>query len=81
MFSDTSPAFDRKGDYLYFASNRTFRPTYSDIDTTFIYNQGQVLLGVPLRDDVKSPYLPKSDEETWKDEEKEKEVTSPGSDE
>ncbi len=73
MFNDTSPAFDRKGDYLYFASSRTFQPTYSDIDTTFIYNQGQVLLAVPLRTDVKSPYLPKSDEETWKDEAADKE--------
>ncbi len=68
MFPDTSPVFDRKGDYLYFASNRSFSPTYSDIDTTFVYNQGQVLIAVPLREDVEAPWPAKSDEEEWEDE-------------
>jgi tricorn protease-like protein/C-terminal processing protease CtpA/Prc len=64
-FGDHSPAFDRKGDWLYFASGRVFKPTYSDVDTTFIYQDTEVLLAVPLRGDVKDPWLPKSDEETW----------------
>lgn len=66
MFDDHSPVFDREGDWLYFASDRNFTPTYSGVDTTFIYNNTQVLLAVPLRKDVKSPWLAKSDEETWK---------------
>ncbi len=65
VFEDSSPVFDRKGDWLYFASSRVFKPTYSDIDTTFIYDNSEVLLAVPLRTDVKDPWLPKSDEETW----------------
>ncbi|MHC4415002.1 MAG: S41 family peptidase [Planctomycetota bacterium] len=74
VFPDSSPAFDRKGDYLYFASSRQFSPTYSDIDTTFIYNQSQVLLAVPLREDIESPWLPESDEESWEEETEEEEA-------
>ena len=79
-FNDGAPTFDRAGDYLYFASSRRFSPTYSDVDTTFIYNRSEVLLAVPLRADVESPWLPKSDEETWDEdgEEEEEEGTEDG---
>ncbi len=70
FFSDSAPVFDRKGDYLYFASIRDFNPTYSDVDDSFVYDRSEVLLAVPLRTDVKSPWLPESDEETWDDEKK-----------
>ena len=73
VFSDSSPVFDRKGDHLFFASSRRFSPTYSDIDTSFIYHESEVLLAVPLRNDVESPWLPKSDEETWKEDQDEEE--------
>jgi tricorn protease len=66
MFHDAAPVFDRKGDYLYFSSRRNFSPTYSELDTTFIYNASHVLLAVPLRADIASPWLPKSDEEDWR---------------
>jgi tricorn protease len=73
VFPDSSPAFDRKGEYLYFTSSRSFSPTYSDVDTTFIYNQSEVLVAVPLTSEIESPYLAKSDEETWDEDEKKKE--------
>ncbi|MEZ6210378.1 MAG: DPP IV N-terminal domain-containing protein [Phycisphaerales bacterium] len=41
MFATTSPAFDRKGEFLYMTSSRTFSPTYSDIDTTFVSRPGR----------------------------------------
>jgi tricorn protease len=63
MFADGSPTFDRKGDWLYFSSSRSFVPTYGELDTSFLYADTQVLLAVPLRTDVKSPLLAKSDEE------------------
>jgi tricorn protease len=67
MFNSTSPTFDRKGDYRFFASNRSIEaPEYSDLDTTFIYADTSVLEMVPLRADVKSPWLVKSDEEELK---------------
>jgi tricorn protease-like protein/C-terminal processing protease CtpA/Prc len=62
MFDSRMPAFDRKGDFLYFASSRRFGPTYSDIDTTFIYRDSQLLLAVPLHGAVKHPWPPESDE-------------------
>jgi tricorn protease len=65
-FNDLSPVFDRKGEYLYISSRRHFSPTYSDLDTTFIYHGSQVLLAVPLRAGMPSPWAPKSDEEDWR---------------
>lgn len=74
MFASSDPAFDRKGDFLYFSSNRSINnPYYSDLDTTFIYTDTQLLHMLPLRKDVKSPYLPTSDEETYKEEAKKEE--------
>jgi len=63
MFNSTSPTFDRKGDWLYFASNREFDPVYSDLDTTWVYRDTDVLHAVPLRKDVKNPLAPKNDAE------------------
>jgi len=69
MFNDEQPVFGRDGKFLYFVSNREFSsPVYEDIGTTFVYNRTGRLYAVPLRDDIASPWAPKSDEETWKDE-------------
>jgi len=71
MFNDSLPTFDRKGDFLFFATSRKFEsPMYEDIGSTFIYANTEVLAAVALNKDVTSPLLPKSDEETWKDEDK-----------
>ncbi|MEX2218250.1 MAG: PDZ domain-containing protein [Phycisphaerales bacterium] len=66
FFDDTSPTFDRKGDWLFFTSKRSFSPTYSELDTTFIYQGTMNLVAVPLRKDMDSPWAPKSDEEDWR---------------
>ncbi|QOJ01505.1 MAG: PD40 domain-containing protein [Phycisphaeraceae bacterium] len=67
LFSSYAPAFDRKGEWLFFASQRAINnPQYSDLDNTYAYRESAVLLMAPLRSDVKSPWLPKSDEETVK---------------
>jgi tricorn protease len=71
MFNDSLPTFDRKGDYLFFASSRKFEsPIYEDVGSTFVYANTEVLAAVALNKDVASPLSPKSDEETWEDEEK-----------
>ena len=68
MFSDYSPTFDRKGEYLYYASTRVFTsPIYDNIGKGFIYNGSQVLLAVPLRADMDYPWSPEKDEETWEE--------------
>ncbi len=68
-FNDTQPAFDRKGEYLYFSSNRAFSPSYEDLGSSFIYANTGVLMAVPLRADLASPWAPQSDEEEWEEEE------------
>jgi tricorn protease len=78
MFNDSWPTFDREGKYLYLASNRNFTtPLYEDLGTTFVYSETDVLMVVPLRKDLPSPFAPESNEEKWgaakEEEEKEKE--------
>ncbi|MEO1030201.1 MAG: PDZ domain-containing protein [Bacteroidota bacterium] len=36
-YSDYSPTFSKDGKHLFFITNRTFRPVYSDMDNTFVY--------------------------------------------
>ena len=68
MFSDRSPTFDRKGDYLYYASARVVtNPIYDNFGNSFVYNGSHVLLAVPLRADAKYPWALEKDEETWDD--------------
>ena len=69
MFNDTNPVFDRDGEFLYFTSNRSFRPTYSNVDDTFIYDDGGMLMMVPVRADIDSPWLVEINEEVWEEDE------------
>jgi len=66
-FPDQNPVFDRTGDWLFFASDRSFSPTYSSLDTTWVYQGTQRLVAVPLRTDVELPWAPESDEEEWEE--------------
>ena len=61
-YSDAAPAFDPEGKYLYFLSNRTFSPLYSDVDNSFIYPNTTNVVTVSLREDVPSPLAPRNDE-------------------
>jgi len=70
VFSGRRPTFDRKGDYLVFASERRFEPKYSALDSTWIYDETEHLYLVPLRKDVKLPWPAESDEEDGKSDSK-----------
>lgn len=61
------PVFDPDGDYLYFFSNRSLNPTYSDLQGTWVYINTTKPVALALRKDVKSPLLPKNDAEESKD--------------
>ncbi len=65
MFNTADLVFDREGDFLYAISDRNFSPTLSSLpnDTGIAYEDSQVILAFPLRQDVASPLLPESDEE------------------
>ncbi len=69
MFGAGSPTFDRKGEFLYFVASMDYSaPQYDDEGMTFVYADTERLHMLPLRADVASPFLAKSDEETWDDE-------------
>ncbi|MFT7667558.1 MAG: tricorn protease [Planctomycetota bacterium] len=70
-FDQSAVTFDREGDYLYFSGVGSFNPTYSGIDSTWIYRDESVLHVVPLRADMPSPFAEEIDEETWGDEDEE----------
>lgn len=73
FYNDSEPVFDPDGKYLYLRTGRSFSPSYSDLDNSFIYANTTQLAVVPLRKDVPSPLAPRNDEEPDKDKDKKKE--------
>ncbi|MCA9286995.1 MAG: PD40 domain-containing protein [Phycisphaerales bacterium] len=81
MFGASSPAFDRKGNFLYYVTGMDFNsPTYEDVGTSWVYTQTSRIAMVPLRDDVESPFAATSDEETWNDEDADSEEDAESND-
>jgi tricorn protease len=60
-YNDNTPSFDPEGKYLFFSTNRTFVPVYSDLDNTWIYPNTTNLAAAALNEDVMSPLAPKND--------------------
>jgi tricorn protease len=71
-YSSYSPAFDSKGRYLYFVSDRDFNPIYSRTEWNHAYLSMARIYLVTLAEDVESPFKPKSDEVAIDQEGKEK---------
>jgi tricorn protease len=45
-YTDRNPVFSQDGKHLFFITNRTFQPVYSDLDNTFIYpNSSGIAVG------------------------------------
>jgi tricorn protease len=66
FFNDTAPTFDRKGEFLFFASNRAFDTLiHSEVAWSYMHVDTGILMAAPLRAEVQNPFLAKSDEETW----------------
>ncbi|HKE09255.1 MAG TPA: S41 family peptidase [Candidatus Acidoferrum sp.] len=57
-------AWDPEGNYLYFASVRTFYPQLSQIEFNYATNRDNSLYALALRKDTKNPFPPESDEVT-----------------
>lgn len=62
-YADRRPQFAPDGDYLFFLSQRTYEPAYSDFDNSFAYPNATDIVAVSLRDDVPSPLAPRNDTE------------------
>ncbi len=71
MFSSFTPTFDLSGDFLYFGTERHFRPMFSAIGEwgEFFFTNTTVLACAPLRSDVKWPFAPENDEEAVEEDE------------
>jgi tricorn protease len=70
-YTDSKPVFDPSGKYLFFLTNRNFKPVYGDFDGTWIYPNSIQIAAVTLTKDILSPLAPKNDStNVKKDEEK-----------
>ena len=72
LTEDWSPSFDPKGRYLYFLSNRTFKPVMGFADQNHIYLDMCRPYLVILADGEPSPFAPEESEDTGESEEDEK---------
>ncbi len=64
QFNAYSPAWDPKGDYLYYLSDREFAPQISTFEFNYATNRETYIYAMALRKDVKHPFPPESDEVT-----------------
>ncbi|HEX8178324.1 MAG TPA: S41 family peptidase [Pyrinomonadaceae bacterium] len=64
QFNTYSPAWDPKGDYLYYLSDREFAPQISTFEFNYATNRETYIYAMALRKDVKHPFPPESDEVT-----------------
>ena len=60
--SETNPAFDPEGRYLYFLSNRDYNLAFSSYEFNFLYNNATRIYAATLAADGPALYRPQSDE-------------------
>lgn len=77
-FTDGEVAFDQNGKWLYFASNRTFGPTYGEFEFSLKVEDSTRLYAMPLTAEVENPFLDKNDEEPDGEKKTPKPPTAPG---
>ena len=70
LFNEDSPAWDPKGDYLYYRATHEFHPQISQNEFDFAANRAEGFFVLTLRKDVKNPFPLESDEVTIKKDEK-----------
>ncbi|GIH80531.1 tricorn protease [Planobispora longispora] len=58
VLSDTCPAFDPAGKYLYFVGQRVFNPVYDELQFDLGFPLGSRPYALALRADVGSPFVP-----------------------
>lgn len=57
FFDSHDPAFSDNGNYLYFVSGRTFRPTVGEFEWNYSYSNTSTIYGYALKKDVPNPFL------------------------
>lgn len=61
-FNEYNPAWDPKGEYLYFLSDREYSPLISTTEWNFATNRQTGIFALALRKDTEHPFPPESDE-------------------
>jgi tricorn protease len=72
QFHASSPAWDPKGDYLYYLSARSYLPQFDSFDLNFATDRNIGVFALGLRRDVDNPFPPEEDKVTVEEEKKEK---------
>jgi tricorn protease len=68
MVSSWSPSFDPEGRYLYFLSNRTFKPVMGSVDQNYVFTNMTRAYLLLLKADAASPFAPEDAAEAARDE-------------
>jgi tricorn protease len=63
-FNEYAPTWDPDGNYVYYLSDREFAPQISSWEWNFAGNRTTGIFAMALRQDVKNPFAPESDEVT-----------------
>ncbi|MBK7693621.1 MAG: PD40 domain-containing protein [Saprospiraceae bacterium] len=66
-FDSSNPCFSSDGKYLYFVSQRTFSPSYNNLEWNHAYFDLSKVYMVTLKSTTKNPFAPKSDEVAIRD--------------
>ncbi len=61
-YSSGEASFSSDGKYLYFISNRTYTPNYSQVEFNYSYQDMAKIYLITLAKETRSPFEPKSDE-------------------
>jgi len=78
IFNEFSPAWDPNGDYLFYISDRQYAPQLGSFEWNYVLDRESYIYALALRDDVKHPFPPESDEVTIEKKEEEEDEEAPG---
>ncbi|HSS47666.1 MAG TPA: S41 family peptidase [Thermoanaerobaculia bacterium] len=70
QFHASNPAWDPKGEYLYYLSARSFLPQFDTFDLNFAEDRNFGIFALALRKDVANPFSPEEDTVTLAEEKK-----------
>jgi tricorn protease len=71
-YKDSNPVFDPASKYLYFLTNRSFKPVYGDFEGTWTYPNSTQVAVATLTKDIPSPLAPKNDSSVVKKDDEKK---------
>jgi tricorn protease len=78
QFHAANPAWDPKGDYLYYLSARSYLPQFDSFDLNFAEDRNTGIFALALRKTVGNPFLPEEDTVTIAEEKKKSGDDDPG---